>query len=87
MLDKQRRILIPKELMEMNSDRKVYVYYSVEEKLFYLLPEEDEKSFLTAIRIADNERRLIVPKEILKKYEAKDVLLAKKGNRVYLIPN
>lgn len=87
MLDSKRRILIPKEIMEINSDRKVYMYYSVEEKLFFLLPQEDEKSFFTGIRIADDERRIIVPKGILKKYETKDILLAKKGGRVYLLPN
>lgn len=87
MLDSKRRISIPKGFLEINPDRKVYIYYSVEEKLFYLLPSEDEQYFLTAIRISDAERRIIVPIEVLKKYETNDILLAKKGNKVYLIPD
>ena len=87
MVDNQGRIRIPDEFLVPKSDkRKAYFYYSPEEELFYLLFQEDTEGFLTAIRNVENKNRVYVPKEIFKMYCSKSILLAKKGNRYYLLP-
>ena len=87
MLDKQGRIVVPKELKVPNTEGgNAFFYYSMEEKLFYILFEEVSDEFLTEIRQIDRKNRIFIPKRVIEIYETENIFCAQKGNRIYLIP-
>ena len=87
MLDKDGRILIPKEFKVLKSEEgKVVFYYSVEEKLFYIRFEEVSDEFLIDIRKMDKKNRVFFPKQIVDIYKTENILVAKKDSRIYFLP-
>ena len=88
-MDVQGRILIPREFRVFQKtdgkQRKVFIYYSVEEKLFYISERLEEEAFCVFIRQLDNKNRFFVPAEIKRKYGTDDIMCALKNNRIYLI--
>ena len=87
MIDKQGRIVVPKELRVPDTEvGNAFFYYSRDEKLFYILFEEVKDEFLTDIRQIDRKNRIFIPKMVIEVYETENVFCAKKENRIYLIP-
>lgn len=87
MVDRQGRIVVPKEMEVLNSEKgQVFFYYSLEEKLFYFLFKKVSDEFFMGIRQIDEKNRVFVPKQILENYQTKNILVAAKGERIYLIP-
>lgn len=87
MVDRQGRIVVPKEMNVLNSEKgQVFFYYSLEEKLFYFLFKKVSDEFFMGIRQIDEKNRIFVPKQILENYQTKNILVAAKGERIYLIP-
>lgn len=87
MVDRQGRIVVPKEMKVLNSEKgQVFFYYSLEEKLFYFLFKKVSDDFFIGIRQIDEKNRIFVPKQILENYQTKNILVAAKGERIYLIP-
>lgn len=85
MLDKQGRFIVPKELKVPNTG-EVFFYYSLEEKLFYILFEKVSNEFLIGIRKIEKKNRVYIPKQIVEIYETENILIAEKSKRIYLIP-
>lgn len=87
MVDRQGRIVVPKEMNVLNSEKgQVFFYYSLEEKLFYFLFKKVSDEFFMGVRQIDEKNRIFVPKQILENYQTKNILVAAKGERIYLIP-
>jgi len=87
MLDKQGRILIQRDFKVFKSDlEEVHIYFSREENLYFILPEEIPNQFLCYVRKIDSKRRFYVPKDILDEYNVKQVSLGKKEGKIYIIP-
>lgn len=87
MVDRHGRIVVPKEMKVLNSEKgQVFFYYSLEEKLFYFLFKKVSDEFFMGIRQIDEKNRVFVPKQILENYQTKNILVAAKGERIYLIP-
>ena len=89
MLDPQKRIVIPEDFGYENPEGKeVHHYYSLDEKLFYVKIGEvisQDECFVAKRKVDDKKRFRVLP-EFFEKYNCRDCFLAKKGNRIYLIP-
>lgn len=92
-MDPQKRIVIPEQFRCNSSEKlEVHYYYSIEDKLFYIRLENEivkDEFFIGKAVIETKKYRIYLLKEILKTYnlsENDDILLAKKQDRIYLIP-
>ena len=88
MVDKQGRIGIQLEFSEIpEGHREVFIYFSQQENLYFILPIEDKNEFFMYLRKLDEKKRFFIPKEILKEYGTKQVRLARKMGKIYLLPS
>ena len=88
-MDSKKRIIISPELRDGFQGREeINFYYSVEERLFYLLPGKivSDELYITTQRI-DYKFRFYLPVGIKNCYrDLADMIVAKKNGRLYLVP-